>query len=367
MTVLAAADPAQPYGAALPWPKRADGRAARVAGAHVVLIDGDAALYVERGGRSLVPLREPEDDWLRAALAALVAFVHAGGAKRLAVERFDSKPIVDSDVLPLLVEAGFLAGPRRAVASTVLRSPVASAPRLRAAAAVGAAAAETLSDERNARQLGGELVERPRHRRADAEQPGIEVAASCAASGAACRRRDRRPASRPRAAGSRASGGRARAARRRARAPRRRGSCRARREPPPRCEARGRARLCSCAMVSSPFAQPSPTRSSRARPRRRARSAYDERLLHAAPRARAARPRAPPRTAPRAAPRVCGVGRRGRRPEQLGRLADPVPLRQPGLQPLDARDVALAVARWPPGVRSGRSRRSGSHLRSVSG
>jgi ATP-dependent Lhr-like helicase len=114
-TVLAAADPAQPYGAALPWPKRADGRAARVAGAHVVLLDGDAVLYVERGGKSLVPLRDPDDAWLRPALAALVAFVQAGGAKRLAVERFDSKPLVDSDVLPLLVEAGFLAGPRRAV------------------------------------------------------------------------------------------------------------------------------------------------------------------------------------------------------------------------------------------------------------
>jgi ATP-dependent Lhr-like helicase len=113
--VLAAADPAQPYGAALPWPKRADGRAARVAGAHVVLIEGQAVLYVERGGRSLVPLRDPEDGWLRQALGALVGFVQAGGAKRLAVERFDSKPIAESDVLPLLVEAGFLAGPRRAV------------------------------------------------------------------------------------------------------------------------------------------------------------------------------------------------------------------------------------------------------------
>ena len=39
--VLAAADPAQPYGAVLPWPKRAGARAARVAGAHVVLLGGD--------------------------------------------------------------------------------------------------------------------------------------------------------------------------------------------------------------------------------------------------------------------------------------------------------------------------------------
>jgi len=113
--VLAAADPAQPYGAALPWPKRAGARAARVAGAHVVLLGGEPALFVERGGRSLVPLREPDEEWLREALAALVAHVKHGGAKRLAVERFDSEAVVDSMIMPLLVEAGFLAGPRRAV------------------------------------------------------------------------------------------------------------------------------------------------------------------------------------------------------------------------------------------------------------
>jgi ATP-dependent helicase Lhr and Lhr-like helicase len=113
--VLASADPAQPYGAALPWPKRADGRAARVAGAYVVSLGGEPVLYVERGGHSLVPLREPDDDWLRPALAALVAHVRKGGAKRLAIERFDGEPIVDTDAMQLLVEAGFLAGPRRAV------------------------------------------------------------------------------------------------------------------------------------------------------------------------------------------------------------------------------------------------------------
>ena len=113
--VLAAADPAQPYGAVLPWPKRAGARAARVAGAHVVLLGGEPALFVERGGRSLVPLREPDEDWLRPALAALVGFVKRGGAKRLAVERFDGEPVTETLVMPLLVEAGFLAGPRRAV------------------------------------------------------------------------------------------------------------------------------------------------------------------------------------------------------------------------------------------------------------
>jgi ATP-dependent Lhr-like helicase len=113
--VLAAADPAQPYGAALPWPKRSNGRAARVAGAQVVLLGGEPALFVERGGRSLVPLRDPEEEWLRVVLAALVAHVRRGGAKRLAVERFDGEPVIETMAMPLLVEAGFLAGPRRAV------------------------------------------------------------------------------------------------------------------------------------------------------------------------------------------------------------------------------------------------------------
>jgi ATP-dependent Lhr-like helicase len=113
--VLAAADPAQPYGAALPWPRRAGARAARVAGAYVVLLAGEAVLFVERGGRTLVPLREPQDDWLREALAALARWVRAGHARRLAVERFDGTPVVESDVMTLLVETGFVAGPRRAV------------------------------------------------------------------------------------------------------------------------------------------------------------------------------------------------------------------------------------------------------------
>jgi ATP-dependent Lhr-like helicase len=113
--VLAAADPAQPYGAALPWPKRSGARAARVAGAHVVLLGGEPALFVERGGRSLVPLRDPEDGWLRTALAALVEHARRTGVKRLAVERFDGEPVGETEAMPLLVEAGFLAGPRRAV------------------------------------------------------------------------------------------------------------------------------------------------------------------------------------------------------------------------------------------------------------
>ena len=113
--VLAAADPAQPYGAALPWPKRAGARAARVAGAYVVLLGGEAALFVERGGRTLVPLREPDPAWLRPAFAALVEHARRVGLRRVSVERFDGEPVADSEVMPLLAEVGFVAGPRRAV------------------------------------------------------------------------------------------------------------------------------------------------------------------------------------------------------------------------------------------------------------
>jgi ATP-dependent helicase Lhr and Lhr-like helicase len=116
--VLAAADPAQPYGGVLPWPRRAGARAARVAGAHVVLLGGRAALFVERGGRSLVPLRDPDPEWLRPALAALVGHARRTGLKRLAVERFDGEAVGESEALPLLVEAGFLQGPRRVVFRT---------------------------------------------------------------------------------------------------------------------------------------------------------------------------------------------------------------------------------------------------------
>jgi ATP-dependent Lhr-like helicase len=113
--VLAAADPAQAYGAALPWPKRAGGRASRVVGALVVTLGGKPALFVERGGRSIIPLREPEEAWLRPALDALVAHARRTGLKRLAVERFDGEPVTESDALSLLGEAGFVVGPRRAV------------------------------------------------------------------------------------------------------------------------------------------------------------------------------------------------------------------------------------------------------------
>jgi ATP-dependent Lhr-like helicase len=121
--VLAATDPANPYGASLPWPKRegdaANRRPSRVPGAYVVTLDAEPVLYVERGGKGLVALREPLDDsgepepWLAEALGALADEVHRGRIGRIGVERFDGEAVVGSPFGALLIEAGFRQGPRK--------------------------------------------------------------------------------------------------------------------------------------------------------------------------------------------------------------------------------------------------------------
>ena len=78
--VLAAQDPANLYGAVLPWPRRASRRGARArAGAYVVLLDGRAVLYVEAGGRGLVRCDHPRSGC--PALDALADFVRSGGPR----------------------------------------------------------------------------------------------------------------------------------------------------------------------------------------------------------------------------------------------------------------------------------------------
>ena len=68
--VLAATDPANPYGAALPWPKPSSGRRpARAPGAHVLLRDGEPIVYVERGGRSILRLAELDQAEMGEAMA----------------------------------------------------------------------------------------------------------------------------------------------------------------------------------------------------------------------------------------------------------------------------------------------------------
>jgi ATP-dependent helicase Lhr and Lhr-like helicase len=117
--VLAAADPAQPYGAALQWPKRAgqERRPARVAGAYVVSVRDEPVLYVERGGRGLLTLRDRTHDAdgevLHEALLALADAVRSGRAGKLSLERIDGEPAVASPLAGELIELGFHSGPRR--------------------------------------------------------------------------------------------------------------------------------------------------------------------------------------------------------------------------------------------------------------
>jgi ATP-dependent Lhr-like helicase len=119
--VLAAADPANPYGAALGWPERPargddGGRAhkpGRTAGALVVLVDGDLVLYVERGGRSLLSWTD-EPARLQAAADALALAVREGALGRLTVERADGEGLLAADhpLAVALAAAGFHATPR---------------------------------------------------------------------------------------------------------------------------------------------------------------------------------------------------------------------------------------------------------------
>jgi ATP-dependent helicase Lhr and Lhr-like helicase len=114
--VLAVTDPANPFGATLGWPKRdhdSGRRPSRVPGAYVVTLDAEPVLYVERGGKALLPLREPAEEWLRPALEALADAVRRGRVPRLGIERFDGEPVVGSETGELLIELGFRQSPRR--------------------------------------------------------------------------------------------------------------------------------------------------------------------------------------------------------------------------------------------------------------
>ena len=112
--VLAAADPAQAYGAALPWPDSVGDtghRPGRKAGALVVLVDGAAVLYVERGGRSLLSFTDQRTE-LQAAAEALAGAVHEGWLGTLAVERADGVGSLGSALAEVLTEAGFRVTPK---------------------------------------------------------------------------------------------------------------------------------------------------------------------------------------------------------------------------------------------------------------
>jgi ATP-dependent Lhr-like helicase len=122
--VLAASDPANPYGAAIGWPERGLTDAAdeprrkghqpgRKAGALVVLVDGELVLYVERGGKTMLCWSDDPEP-LQAAADALALAVREGALGRLTVEKADGASVLGSDhpLVRALSQAGFHMTPR---------------------------------------------------------------------------------------------------------------------------------------------------------------------------------------------------------------------------------------------------------------
>jgi ATP-dependent helicase Lhr and Lhr-like helicase len=112
--VLAATDPANAYGAALPWPERqgAEGhRPGRKAGALTVQVDGELVVYVERGGRTLLSFTD-DPGLLQPAADALALAVRAGQLGKLQVERADGASVLGSPLAHALAAAGFHPTPR---------------------------------------------------------------------------------------------------------------------------------------------------------------------------------------------------------------------------------------------------------------
>ena len=121
--VLAATDPANPYGAALPWPKTEGARPMRAAGAHVALVDGALVAFLGKGEREIaafLPADEPSRSSVARALAeALAQWATLTGRADLGWAVADGASFAASPLAPFLVEAGFVrAGPGFRLAST---------------------------------------------------------------------------------------------------------------------------------------------------------------------------------------------------------------------------------------------------------
>jgi ATP-dependent Lhr-like helicase len=116
--VLAATDPANPYGASLPWPKLEGGRRpGRTPGAYLLTRDGEPEVFVERGGRGLLRLRDLDEEALGASMRALADAVTAGRLPKLAIEKLDGEAVIGSGHEEALIGAGFSRGPRKLTAS----------------------------------------------------------------------------------------------------------------------------------------------------------------------------------------------------------------------------------------------------------
>ncbi|GAC56707.1 putative ATP-dependent helicase [Gordonia hirsuta DSM 44140 = NBRC 16056] len=112
--VLAATDPANPYGAALAWPAddvRGGHRPGRKPGALVVLVDGHLTLFIERGGKRILTFT---DDAVRleSAGAALAGAVQRGRVARIHIDLVDGDPVLRTELGTILTAQGFSSTPR---------------------------------------------------------------------------------------------------------------------------------------------------------------------------------------------------------------------------------------------------------------
>lgn len=110
---LAATDPANPYGAALAWPRldAVSHRPGRKAGALVVLVDGALSLYLERGGRTVLAFTT-DPEVLRAATGDLAETARARRLETLTVEKVNGAAVYGTEFSHALQEAGFVTTPR---------------------------------------------------------------------------------------------------------------------------------------------------------------------------------------------------------------------------------------------------------------
>jgi ATP-dependent Lhr-like helicase len=106
--ILAATDPANPYGSTIKWPERAGGGPTRSAGALVVLVDGFLAAYLRRGEREAL-LFAPEEEPQRSRLirTAARALADLSAPRGMFLSEIDGAPATTHRAAPLFVEAGF--------------------------------------------------------------------------------------------------------------------------------------------------------------------------------------------------------------------------------------------------------------------
>ncbi|MBI4455506.1 MAG: DEAD/DEAH box helicase [Acidobacteria bacterium] len=117
VVLLAAADPANPYGSILPWPTLVwPGALSRSVGCYVILVNGALVAYIGRSESQFfvfLPQSEPQRSRVARSVAeALVSWVRSGRRKALFISSVNGAPAPESELAQALLHAGFVSGPR---------------------------------------------------------------------------------------------------------------------------------------------------------------------------------------------------------------------------------------------------------------